>query len=130
MGNAVTVLIIDDEAMIRDLVQNILTFAGFEVLTAETGQSGIRLFAEHHSLIDLILLDLIMDDLPGIETLKKLREISPDVPCIISSGQAPDPREIPSELNANVYFLQKPYRAGQLTDMCHQAMRQAQGQPG
>ena len=79
------ILIIDDEEMIRDLTENILTRAGFDVLTADSGQSGLELFSENFHQIDLVLLDLTMDDIPGMEILKRIREISPHLPCIISS---------------------------------------------
>lgn len=114
------ILVIDDEEMIRSLTQRILIragFAGFDVLTAESGQSGLKLFPENFHQINLVLLDLTMDDMPGIETLKRIREISPGLPCIISSGQEPGPNELPDELNRNVCFLQKPYRTKQLLEM-------------
>lgn len=118
------ILVIDDEEMIRDLAQRILTRAGFDVLTAESGQSGFKLFYENFHQIDLVLLDLTMDDMPGIETLKRIREISPGLSCIISSGQEPGPNELPDELNRNVCFLQKPYRAMQLSEMVSQILSQ------
>lgn len=123
-GESVRILIIDDEEMIRSLAQRILTRGGFDVLTAESGQSGLKLFSENFHQIDLVLLDLTMDDMPGIETLKRIREISPDLPCIISSGQEPGPNELPDELNRNVCFLQKPYRAMQLSEMVNQILSQ------
>jgi two-component system cell cycle sensor histidine kinase/response regulator CckA len=125
-----TVLIIDDEEMIRDLAQKILMRAGFDVLSAPTGQSGVQLYAERYSQIDLVLLDLTMEDMPGLETLKKLREVSPDLPCLISSGHAPGGYELPEELNHNVYFLQKPYRANQLTEAVNQMLSRVPRQSG
>ena len=116
------ILVIDDEEMIRSLAQRILTREGFDVLTAESGQSGLKLFSENFLQIDLILLDLTMNDIPGVETLKRIREISPNLPCIISSGQEPGPNELPDELNQNVCFLQKPYRAKQLLEMVSQIL--------
>ena len=123
-GGPVRILVIDDEEMIRSLAQRILTRGGFDVLTAESGQSGLKLFSENFHQIDLVLLDLTMDDMPGIETLKRIREISPGLPCIISSGQEPGPNELPDELNRNVCFLQKPYRAMQLSEMVSQILSQ------
>jgi len=124
----VTVLVIDDEEMIRTLTQKILLRAGFDVLTAESGQRGVQLYSERSGQIDLVLLDLTMDDIPGVEVLRKIREISGDLPCIISSGQPPGTDEIPDELQRNVYFLQKPYRANQLSDMVGQILSGVQKQ--
>ncbi|MFQ6008348.1 MAG: response regulator [Candidatus Zixiibacteriota bacterium] len=125
-----TVLIIDDEEMIRDLALKILTRAGFDVLTAPTGQSGLELYAEHQSQVDLVLLDLTMEDMPGLETLKRLREVSPDLPCLISSGSVPGIYDLPEELKHNVQFLQKPYRANQLTEAVNQMLRGLPRQSG
>jgi len=125
---AVTVLIIDDEEMIRTLTQKILSRAGFDVLTAESGQKGIQLYSERRGQVDMILLDLTMDDISGVEVLRKIREISGDLPCIISSGQPPGTHEIPDELQWNVYFLQKPYRANQLSDLVGQILSGVQKQ--
>jgi DNA-binding NtrC family response regulator len=116
-GGPVRILVIDDEEMIRSLAQRILIRAGFDVFTAESGQSGLKLFSENFHQIDLVLLDLTMDGIPGVETLKRIREISPNLPCIISSGQEPGPNELPYELNQNACFLQKPYRTKQLLEM-------------
>ncbi len=123
-GGPVRILVIDDEEMIRSLAQRILTREGFDVLKAESGQSGLKLFSEKFYQIDLILLDLTMDGIPGVETLKRIREISPNLPCIISSGQEPGPNELPDELNQNVCFLQKPYRTKQLLEMVSQILSQ------
>lgn len=111
------ILVIDDEEMIRSLAQRILIRAGFDVLTAESGQSGLKLFSENFHQIDLVLLDLTMDGILGVDTLKRIRETSPNLPCIISSGQEPGSNELPYELNRNVCFLQKPYRTKQLLEM-------------
>lgn len=121
------ILVIDDEEMIRSLAQRILARAGFDVLAVESGQGGLKLFSENFHQIDLVLLDLTMDDMPGIETLKRIREISPDLPCIISSGQEPGPNELPDELNRNVCFLQKPYRTKQLLEMVSQISSKIDG---
>ena len=111
------VLIIDDEEMIRSLTQRILQRAGHEVLLAEDGQAGFDMFSNDPGDIDLILLDLTLQGTPGIETLAKIRAIVNDVPCVISSGNPPEPGLVPAELDHHITFLQKPYRASQLTDV-------------
>jgi len=104
-------MIVDDEEMTKNLVKGILTKAGFDVLTATSGRSGLALFSQDYSRIDLVVLDLL--------------EVLPDLPCIISSGEAPAPDELPDELNHNVRFLQKPYRASQLLEMINQVQTEA-----
>jgi len=111
------ILVIDDEKMIRDLAEKILKRAGYEVLLAENGTVGIDLFSKYKDDIHLIILDIYMEGLSGIDTLRQLKEISSDIPCIISSGNPNDLENIPAELNKNLRFLGKPYRAHQLTDI-------------
>ncbi|MFH1373717.1 MAG: response regulator [bacterium] len=111
------VLIIDDEEMIRSLAQRILHRAGHEVLLAEDGRTGLELFSSKPGDIDLVLLDLTLQGTPGMETLARIRAIVNDVPCIISSGNPPEPGLVPAELDHHITFLQKPYRASQLTDV-------------
>jgi DNA-binding response OmpR family regulator len=97
--------------MIRDLAVKVLTRAGIDVITAESGLEGVRVFGENKDSTDIIILDVSMPDITGIETLQALRELSPTVPCIMSSGLVMDASEIPAGLRANLFFLQKPYRS-------------------
>ncbi len=117
------ILVIDDEEMIRSLAQRILLRAGHEVLLAEDGQAGFEMFSNNPGDIDLVLLDLTLQGTPGMETLAQIRAIVNDVPCIISSGNFPEQGLVPAELDHHVAFLQKPYRASQLTDVVNSLYR-------
>ena len=81
-----TVLIVDDEKVIRDLGARILGRQGFEVLKAESGAQALELFRAHTEEIAVVLLDLTMPGLSGEETFRELRRIRPDVRVILSSG--------------------------------------------
>ncbi len=78
------IAVIDDEAPIRDSLKGVFEDEGFEVLTAEDGESGIRLVREN--IPDLVLLDIWMKGIDGIEVLKRLKEELPFIPIIIMSG--------------------------------------------
>lgn len=78
------ILIIDDEKLVRESIAVYLEDSGYEVVEAKDGKQGIELFCEFHP--DLVLCDLRMPQLDGLEVLKKLSEISPDTPIIIVSG--------------------------------------------
>ncbi len=112
-----TVLVIDDEPMITDIAARILVRAGFEVAVANSGLAGIDAFEACAHDIDLILLDLALQDLSGIETLCRIRETRPGLPCILSSGQPLQSGDIPAQLRTCLYFLLKPYRAEVLADL-------------
>ncbi len=119
-GARVRILVIDDEEMIRSLAERILTRAGYEVVTASSGTDGYRLFKENGDEIDLVLLDLTMDGMTGVEVLSYLRELSPDIPCIFSSGQPMAEEDLPPTCRHNTFFLLKPYRANVLVEAVKQ----------
>jgi two-component system nitrogen regulation response regulator NtrX len=81
---AATILIIDDERSIRKTLTEILTFEGYSVDEAADGEEGLRKFKDKN--YDLVLCDIKMPKLDGIEFLEKAKEINPDVPVIIISG--------------------------------------------
>ncbi len=86
--SAGTILVVDDEDVIRDLIGTVLEEGGYRVLTATDGRGAVTLFREHVSEIDLILLDMQMPDLDGRQTLALLREVSPTVRVIMATGFA------------------------------------------
>ena len=115
-----TVLVVDDEKIIRSLAHRILTHAGHQVILAESGSEAVELVTNQRDSINLVLLDLKMEGISGIETLQRIRELQPNLPCIISSGQAADIGDIPNHLRSDLLFLQKPYRAQELRDRVQQ----------
>ncbi len=112
-----TVLIIDDEEMIRSLAEKILERDSHIVFTAATSSEAIALFKENSDEIDLLIVDMVLDEMNGFEILSELRKIKSDIPGIISSGNSYNENDIPVDINQNIFFLQKPYRANNLTEM-------------
>ena len=87
----VKILIIDDEAPIRKMLKKLLERNEYEVLEAVNGNQGIKLFNEQDP--DLIISDLIMPEKEGLETIRELKKLNPDVPIIaISGGGIQDPK--------------------------------------
>lgn len=109
-----TILLVDDEAYMRDCGSEVLSRAGYTVLQAKDGEEAVGLFRERHSQIDLVLLDMIMPKMNGRDCFHALRAIRPDVRIIISSGFSR--LEDLSELAASGMcgFIRKPYRAQEL----------------
>lgn len=79
-----TILLIDDEDQVRRLFQIVLEGAGYRVLTAESGQHGLRLL--QHQEVDLILVDIFMPDMDGLELIQLLRKTRPASKIIAISG--------------------------------------------
>jgi CheY-like chemotaxis protein len=108
------ILVIDDEAAVRDAVRDILDLQGLKTLMAHDGQSGLTLYAEYAEEIEMVILDLSMPGMGGLQVLQALREMDADVPVLLSSGYAES--EIIEDLDgmSQVTFIQKPYSAQSL----------------
>ena len=81
-----TVLVVDDEFEVRDVVKDVLTARGLKVLTAEDGTRAVEVFRAHADRIDVVLLDLAMPGKSGDEVLREILAIRPDARVIVSSG--------------------------------------------
>jgi two-component system, cell cycle sensor histidine kinase and response regulator CckA len=112
-----TVLVVDDEALLRRAAKQIIEHFGYEALEAEDGRSAIAIFRERARGIDVVLLDMTMPGLTGEETFQELLRIRPDVRVVLSSGfnEMEATRRFGAEQLAG--FLQKPYTAEQLAQM-------------
>ena len=80
----VTILLVEDEELLRAGVQEMLEIHGFQVITAPDGQQALACLAAES--IDLVITDLVMPQMNGIDFVKQLRTIRPDVPVIVVSG--------------------------------------------
>jgi signal transduction histidine kinase/ActR/RegA family two-component response regulator len=105
-----TILIIDDEELIRITASAVLKSLGYKVILAENGLEGVNTFREISGQVDLIILDMIMPVMGGREAFSKLREVRSDIPIVISSGfsKGDDLQELKKQgVNG---FLAKPFR--------------------
>lgn len=110
------ILLVDDEEAIRKLNLRMLGKLGYDTLAAATGQQAIELFRQHHDRIDLVLLDLMLDDMTGVEVFQQLQQLQPGVKVLIISGFSQDPRIAQLLVAGCEGFLKKPYRLGELSD--------------
>ncbi|MBI3811515.1 MAG: PAS domain S-box protein [Nitrospirae bacterium] len=108
------ILFVDDEASIRRLGQTILEHHGYSVLLAKNGEEALEVFQREHDRIKLVVLDLTMPRMSGLEVLKRLLKLDPKIRVLISSGHhmAGDSGEL-QNLGA-VEFVPKPYRPDDL----------------
>ena len=105
------ILIIDDEEPVVTTLTDILATGGFRVLTAFNGLAGLQIFQERFAEIDLVILDISMPGMDGIETLRHLQAINPDIRVIVSSGLNRTGKLLPLTLESTVTYLHKPYDA-------------------
>ena len=109
-----TILLVEDEIAIVEPLTDILTWEGYEVLSAPNGKEGLAALAE--AKVDLVLLDYMMPILDGGEVLRAMRA-SPamkDIPVIIMTAA---PQALPEDVRRAVPVLTKPFDLGELLDM-------------
>jgi two-component system CheB/CheR fusion protein len=109
-----TVLVIDDEELIRTYSRSVLVRFGYDVLVARDGAEGIRLFQERADQIGLVLLDVAMPGMDGSRTLERIREIRLDVPVVVCSGFGDVEVEARFAGKQIAGFFPKPYTVAQL----------------
>jgi PAS domain S-box-containing protein len=118
------VLVVDDETNVRLSTELLLRELGFEVLTARDGAEAIEAFRTESARIDVVLLDLTMPRMDGLETLKELRRIAPAIPVVLTSGYgAACLGDEPSAGEGPDAVLPKPYAAERLVATLRQVMR-------
>jgi PAS domain S-box-containing protein len=112
-GGKETVLVVDDEEMIRRLATATLQTAGYNVIEAADGQQAIDRYSREGDRIDLVLLDLTMPTLSGHDAFRHLLKLNPRVKVLFASGYAVEHlSDLEKELMAG--FVKKPYRPSEL----------------
>lgn len=100
------VMIVDDEAGIRESLSGIFEDEGYDILTAKSGEEAIKLLKDHSP--DLILLDIWLPEMDGIDTLKEIKALNSDIPVIIISGHGNIELAVKAVKMGAYDFLEKP----------------------
>jgi PAS domain S-box-containing protein len=116
-----TVLLVDDEALVREVAATYLQRYGYQVLTAADGAQAADVYQRERGQVALVLLDLVMPGLSGRETLHRLRAINPNVRVLYSSGY-PEAIDEASVHDNVVGFLAKPYQPQELAHAVRAAL--------
>ena len=85
-----TVLVVDDEALVREMLRTVLEGEGLTVLEAGDGREGLERYKSDHGRIDLVILDLNMPGMTGYDMQAELQIVDPDVKMIVVTGYMPD----------------------------------------
>jgi len=118
-----TVLLVDDEEVILDVSEKVLKVLGYKVLVAGSGAEAIEIFRKHQDSIDLVLLDIIMPHMGGGEVYDRLKEISPEVKVLLSSGYSIDGEASKIMARGCNGFIQKPFDIMQLSQSIRAILR-------
>jgi PAS domain S-box-containing protein len=114
LGHGELVLVVDDEAAIREITRSTLETFGYNALTASDGTEAVALFAQNKDAIDVVLTDMMMPYLDGTGTIRALQKMDPNVKIIASSGLADDGKAAEAGAAGVKIFLSKPYTAEEL----------------
>ncbi|KAF1080771.1 MAG: hypothetical protein GQF41_2585 [Candidatus Rifleibacterium amylolyticum] len=120
-GNG-TILVVDDEEVIRSNTEAMLTDLGYRVMTAENGSQAEAIFSEKHSEIDLVILDMVMPVMNGKECFAAMKKIKPDLKVVIASGFVRDEDLEPLKAAGVKSFIHKPFRILTLSQIVHETI--------
>lgn len=122
LGALETVLVIDDEPLLRDLAKGMLTGSNYEVLTADSGESGLALYRQHRDAISLVILDMIMPGMGGKQCLSEILTLNPRAKVLISSGYSMEDPAKDQILTKAKGFIKKPYNLKMMLKIMRQVL--------
>ena len=114
------VLIVDDEPVVREVLRTVLSRAGYATSEAATAAEGLALFAD--PAVDLVLLDLMLPDRPGLALLPELREKRPDVPVVVVTAYSSVESAIAAMKEGAFHYVPKPFRNEEVVHLVAQAL--------
>ncbi|MDB6037959.1 MAG: hybrid sensor histidine kinase/response regulator [Verrucomicrobiales bacterium] len=121
-GNGECILVVDDEALIRDIARQVLEAFGYEVLIAQNGAEAVAICAQNNGKIRLLLTDLRMPVMNGAATIEAIRLIAPEIKVIVATAETISDEAklfMPSSAQA---VLQKPFTPDKLLRAIHEVL--------
>jgi DNA-binding NtrC family response regulator len=113
-GGNESILLVDDDKGVRDLVEKLLKRNGYRVIKAIDGEDAVQKFKESHDDLDLVILDVIMPKMNGKEVYDIISVISPDVKVLFISGYTADIITGSFVVDDRCSFVSKPIKANEL----------------
>ncbi|MCB8947821.1 MAG: response regulator [Ardenticatenaceae bacterium] len=121
-GNGQLILVVEDEEAIRMAMTESLTLLNYRVLEAKNGRKALPLLEEHSNDIDLVISDIIMPEMGGIDLFHALRERDLDIPFVLTTGYAVE-KDMENLRAMGLYgWLAKPLNLDKLAQLLHQAL--------
>jgi DNA-binding NtrC family response regulator len=118
-NNSIAILLVDDEAINLQNVGHFLEDQGYLVTTAQNGTEAIELLSQSH--FDLVITDLKMGDVDGVQVMKAAKEINPDIEVIIVTGYATVNSAVDAMAQGAFYYLPKPIKLKELQALVQRA---------
>jgi len=121
-GAGETILVIDDEAFLREFVEAMLTSNGYRVMAGGSGEEGLELYQRHQSKIQVVILDLLMPGMGGRQCLDELLRFDPAARVIVSSGKGPRELDADPLLSRASSYIQKPYEVSDMLELIREVL--------
>jgi two-component system cell cycle sensor histidine kinase/response regulator CckA len=122
LSGSETILVVDDEEIVRDLTLEVLSAHGYNVLLAQDGLEAIHIYKAFGHNIDLVLLDMIMPRMGGKEAYEKLKEINPDIKVLFCSGHGSDHKVCEELKKSGLPYSRKPFKIYDLVRKVRQVL--------
>ncbi|HMP71905.1 MAG TPA: response regulator, partial [Kiritimatiellia bacterium] len=119
------ILLVEDELAVQRVAEQILRSFGCTVLLAESGDEALQRHQQHLSTIDLVITDLVMPGISGLDLIQRLRHIRSDLPAIVISGYPDQYLDPANPSPTTCHFLQKPFRRDDLLAAIQRALPNA-----
>ncbi len=129
-GGRETILIAEDDEAVRNLAAEVLTDAGYSVLTADDGAQALALLQDRGQAVDLMLLDVVMPHLGGRAVMEHAARLGLSIPTLFSSGYSADSVHTGFVLHEGLTLVRKPYRPADLLRRVRQTLDAAGDGPG
>ena len=126
--NQPVVLLVEDEAVVREITGQVLVNAGYRVLESSSAADALELARQYPGRVDLLLTDVVMPEMNGIDLAEKLRALQPDVITVFMSGYAQSDL-VRSIRASSAMHVQKPFTGKFLLSQIEQALRAATALP-
>ncbi|MFH1077192.1 MAG: response regulator [Pseudomonadota bacterium] len=117
-----TVLLVDDEEIIRTVGKELLEAIGYKVITAVNGQEALRLYQTYYNDIKIILLDMVMPGMSGSELYDAIKAFSPDAKVLLSSGYSLTGQALEMVKRGCDGFIQKPFSMAELSNKLNEIL--------
>jgi len=125
-GGRERILMVEDEALLRELVESVLVERGYRVLTASSAVEALQIWNEHNAEIDLLLTDIVMPGgMTGRQLAEQLQPRDPNLKVIFTSGYSPEAVAGDFALQEGINFLPKPYHPRTLVQMVRNCLDEA-----
>jgi PAS domain S-box-containing protein len=121
-GGNETILLVEDDVMVRSICVDILKERGYIILEAENGEDALHVFDRYHGTVDLLLTDVVMPKMGGTELAEELRKLAPDIQVVFMSGYTENAIVHQGVLKEGIYFIHKPLTPDALSSMVRKVL--------